>query len=195
MFAVIKSGGKQYRVAKDDIIAVEKLLGEPGDTVAFSTVLMLVGEGASPAIGAPTIEKAQVFAKVLEQSRSDKVIVFKKQRRKKYRVKKGHRQPKTIVRILEVSPSGSRSKAAPKSAAPKKDPGKKAPPANKPKSPTKQAKPQKEKATGSIKAKTTKVPAKKAAQKKAATSDAKSKTTKKAKAKTKTASKTKTTKE
>ncbi|MBM08518.1 MAG: 50S ribosomal protein L21 [Magnetovibrio sp.] len=195
MFAVIKSGGKQYRVAKDDIIAVEKLLGEPGDTVAFSTVLMLVGEGTSPAIGAPTIEKAQVFAKVLEQSRSDKVVVFKKQRRKKYRVKKGHRQPQTIVRILEVSPSGSRSKAAPKKAAPKKGPGKKATPANKSKPPTKQAKPQKGGSTGSKKTKTTKVPAKKTAQKKAIPSEAKSKTTKKATAKAKTASKTKSKKE
>ena len=134
MFAVIKSGGKQYRVAKDDVVAVEKLLGEPGDTISLSPVLMLGGEGKAVTIGAPAIEKAQVFAEVLEQSRSDKILIFKKQRRKNYRRKKGHRQAKTILRILEVSPSGSRSKAAAKTTPSKKGAGTKTKPVTKSKS-------------------------------------------------------------
>ena len=98
MFAVIKSGGKQYRVAKGDIITVEKLLGEPGEQVALDTVLMLGEDGKVPTVGAPTVNKAQVFAEVVEQSRADKIIVFKKQRRQGYRRKKGHRQAQTILR-------------------------------------------------------------------------------------------------
>ena len=121
MFAVIKSGGKQYRVAKDDIITVEKLLGEAGDTIALDTVLLLGDEGKAATIGIPTIKKAQVFAEVVEQTRSEKILVFKKQRRKKYRRKKGHRQAQTVLRILEVSPTGNRSKATTKKASPKKD--------------------------------------------------------------------------
>ena len=77
MFAVIKSGGKQYRVAKNDIITVEKLLGEPGDTIALDTVLMLGEDGKAPTVGAPLVDKAAVFAEVVEQSRADKIIVFK----------------------------------------------------------------------------------------------------------------------
>ena len=117
---IIKSGGKQYRVAKNDIITVEKLLGEPGDTIALDTVLMLGEDGKAPTVGAPLVDKAAVFAEVVEQSRADKIIVFKKQRRQNHRRKNGHRQQQTVLRILEVSPTGAKPKAAAKKAAPKK---------------------------------------------------------------------------
>ncbi len=122
MFAVIRTGGKQYRVAKDDTIVVEKLAGEPGTTVEFSDVLMIGGDGKAPKVGVPVVDKAAVFAEVLEQSRGDKIIVFKKNRRKNYRRKHGHRQDQTVLRILDVSPTGTKPKAAAKAkAAPKKE--------------------------------------------------------------------------
>lgn len=120
MFAVVKSGGKQYRVAKDDKLAVEKLAGEVGDVIEVGEVLMLGEEGKAPTVGAPTVEKAAVFAEVLEQSRGDKVIVFKKQRRQNHRRKKGHRQDQTVLRIVEVSPTGTKPKTAAKAAPAKK---------------------------------------------------------------------------
>ncbi|MCH8237818.1 MAG: 50S ribosomal protein L21 [Proteobacteria bacterium] len=120
MFAVIRTGGKQYRVAKDDTIVVEKLAGEPGAMVEFSEVLMIGGDGKAPKVGVPIVDKAAVFAEVLEQSRADKIIVFKKNRRKNYRRKRGHRQDQTVLRILDVSPTGAKPKAAAKAkAAPK----------------------------------------------------------------------------
>jgi len=120
MFAVIRTGGKQYRVAKDDKIIVEKLTAEPGATVEFSDVLMIGGDGKAPRVGAPVVDKAAVFAEVLEQSRGDKIIVFKKNRRKNYRRKHGHRQDQTVLRILDVSPTGAKPKAVAKAkAAPK----------------------------------------------------------------------------
>ena len=173
MFAVIKSGGKQYRVAEGDIITVEKLLGEPGDQVALDTVLMLGGDGKVPTVGAPTVDKAQVFAEVVEQSRADKIIVFKKQRRQGYRRKKGHRQAQTILRILQVSPTGVKPKAAAKKAVQKKEPdAEKKPPAKK-KAPAKKpaakakTKPASEKRATRKKAPAKKAPAKKAPAKKA----------------------------
>ncbi len=120
MFAVIRTGGKQYRVAKDDTIVVEKLAGEPGTRVEFSEVLMIGGDGKAPKVGAPVVDKAAVFAEVLEQSRGDKIIVFKKHRRKNYRRKRGHRQDQTVLRILDVSPTGTKPKAAAKAKAPAK---------------------------------------------------------------------------
>ena len=118
MFAVIRTGGKQYRVAKDDVIVVEKLLGEPGAQIALSEVLMIGGDGKTPTIGAPMVEKAAVFAEVVEQSRGDKIIVFKKNRRKNSRRTRGHRQDQTVLRIVGVSPTGAKppakAKAAPK---------------------------------------------------------------------------------
>ena len=120
MFAVIRTGGKQYRVAKDDTIVVEKLAGEPGAMVEFSEVLMIGGDGKAARVGAPVVDKAAVFAEVLEQSRAAKIIVFKKHRRKNYRRKHGHRQDQTVLRILDVSPTGAKPKAAAKAkAAPK----------------------------------------------------------------------------
>ncbi len=107
MFAVIKTGGKQYRVAEDDTIAVEKLPGNPGDMVELKDVLLIGEEGKAPTIGTPVIEKASVFALVVDQTRADKIIVFKKHRRKNYRRKKGHRQDQTVLRIAGISPTGT----------------------------------------------------------------------------------------
>lgn len=101
MYAVIKTGGKQYRVAKDDVIKVEKLDGEAGDKIEFGEVLMVVGDG-DPVIGAPLVSGAKVMAEVLEQNRASKIIVFKKKRRHNYRRKKGHRQHQTVVRITDI---------------------------------------------------------------------------------------------
>jgi large subunit ribosomal protein L21 len=98
MFAVIRTGGKQYRVVKDDVITVEKLAGEPGSTIELGDVLM-VGEGGSATSGTPTVAGAAVSATVLEQTRGEKVIVFKKRRRHNYRRKNGHRQSITVLRI------------------------------------------------------------------------------------------------
>ena len=105
MFAVIRTGGKQYRVAKDDVISVEKLVAEPGAAVEFSEVLM-IGEGAEVTTGTPLIEGASVSATVVEQTRAPKIIVFKKKRRHNYRRKKGHRQHQTVLRITEIRSAG-----------------------------------------------------------------------------------------
>lgn len=101
MYAVIKTGGKQYRVAKDDIIKIEKLEGAAGATLEFSEVLM-VGEGSSVKVGAPTVAGAKVTAELVEQTRGPKVIAFKKRRRKNSRRKHGHRQDLTKVRITAI---------------------------------------------------------------------------------------------
>ncbi len=101
MFAVIKTGGKQYKVAKDDVIRVEKLPGEAGQAVEFAEVLMLGGE-AGATVGSPLVDGATVKATVLEQIRDDKIIVFKKKRRKKYRRTAGHRQSLTVLRVTEI---------------------------------------------------------------------------------------------
>jgi large subunit ribosomal protein L21 len=114
MFAVIRTGGKQYRVAPNDIIKVEKIAGEPGDIVELAEVILLGGEGG-PKTGSPTIAGALVAAEVIAQGRGDKVVVFKKKRRKNYRRKKGHRQLLTALRITEILTDGKKpSKAAPK---------------------------------------------------------------------------------
>ncbi len=102
MYAVIRTGGKQYKVAKDDVIFVEKLAGEPGSTIALSDVLMLGGEG-EPKVGAPTLSGASVAATVLEQKRGEKVIIFKKRRRHNSRRKNGHRQELTVLRIGDIT--------------------------------------------------------------------------------------------
>ena len=98
MFAVIKTGGKQYKVAKDDVIVVEKLNAEVGSTVTFDNVLAL-----DEKIGTPTIAGAKVSAKVIKQTRDDTVIVFKKKRRQGYRRKNGHRQYISIVKITDIA--------------------------------------------------------------------------------------------
>ncbi|WP_034994463.1 50S ribosomal protein L21 [Beijerinckia mobilis] len=102
MFAVIKTGGKQYSVAADDIITVMTLAGEPGDAVTFDSVLMLAGEG-DPKIGAPFIEGATVTGEIVEQTRGPKVIAFKKRRRQNSKRKRGHRQDLTLVKITGIN--------------------------------------------------------------------------------------------
>ena len=108
MFAVIRTGGKQYKVAKDDIITVEKLLGQPGEKVQLSDVLLLGEEGKSPTVGTPLVQKAAVTAEIIEQGKGDKVIVFKKKRRHNYRRTKGHRQEQTTLKVLEISSTGAK---------------------------------------------------------------------------------------
>ncbi|MCY4589693.1 MAG: 50S ribosomal protein L21 [Alphaproteobacteria bacterium] len=105
MYAVLKTGGKQYKVAVDDVIVVEKLAAEAGDNVDLDEVLM-VGDGESSTVGRPVIAGARVTARVLEQKRSDKIIVFKKKRRKNYRRTRGHRQDVTVLRITDIHAAG-----------------------------------------------------------------------------------------
>jgi large subunit ribosomal protein L21 len=101
MFAIIRTGGKQYKVAPDDVIAVEKLAGEPGSTIELAEVLM-VGEGDNVSTGTPLVSGALVSATLVEHTRADKIIVFKKKRRHNYRRKNGHRQHQTVLRITEI---------------------------------------------------------------------------------------------
>jgi large subunit ribosomal protein L21 len=119
MFAVIRTGGKQYRVAADDVLQVEKIGGEPGQIVQFGEVLVVGADAVT--LGAPTVAGASVAAEVIEQGRGPKVIAFKKRRRKNSRRKRGHRQEFTLVRITEILTDGAqptktaRPKAEPKS--------------------------------------------------------------------------------
>ncbi len=101
MYAVIKTGGKQYRVAQDDVLTIERLDGEAGNTIEFTEVLM-VGSGSGVKIGTPTVPGAKVTAELVEQTRGRKIIAFKKRRRKNSRRKKGHRQDLTEVRIKDI---------------------------------------------------------------------------------------------
>ncbi len=102
MFAVIRTGGKQYKVAQDDLITVEKLAGDAGATIELGEVLM-VGEGADVTTGAPLVAGASVSATLVEQRRGPKIIVFKKKRRQNYRRKNGHRQYETVLRITGIT--------------------------------------------------------------------------------------------
>jgi large subunit ribosomal protein L21 len=165
MFAVIRTGGKQYRVAPNDIIEIEKIAGEPGDIIELGEVLLLGGEGG-PKTGSPTVAGALVAAEILEQKRDDKVIVFKKKRRKGYRRTKGHRQSLTALRITEILTEGKKpSKAAAKPAPAKTKPAETKPAAKAPAK--KEAKPAAKKAEA-------KPAAKKSAAKTAAKKPAKS---------------------
>ncbi|MAU86575.1 MAG: 50S ribosomal protein L21 [Alphaproteobacteria bacterium] len=107
MTAVIRTGGKQYSVNKDDIIIVEKLPEEQGKTITFSDVLMIT-EGEKTLVGTPYVENASVTAQVIEQSRSKKIIVFKKKRRQNYRRTMGHRQLQTKLKIIDIATSSSK---------------------------------------------------------------------------------------
>ena len=123
MYAVIRTGGKQYRVTPEDVIVVEKIQGDEGAIVEFAEVLMVGGDGA-PKIGAPTLSGTSVAAEVVTQGRGEKILVFKKKRRKNYRRKAGHRQELTTVRITEIltdDKKPSKAKAAAKPAAKKAD--------------------------------------------------------------------------
>ena len=126
MFAVIRTGGKQYRVAPNDVIEVEKIAGKPGEIIELAEVLLLGGD--SPKTGNPTIAGALVAAEVLEQTRGDKVVVFKKKRRKGYRRKKGHRQDLTALRITEILTDGKKPSKAAAKPEPKKAEKKPTPP-------------------------------------------------------------------
>lgn len=112
MFAVIKSGGKQYKVAKNDVIRVEKLDAEAGASIDLKEVLM-VGDDKSQTVGVPLVDGASVSATVLEQMRDRKIIIFKKKRRQNYRRKNGHRQHLTVLRIDDILAAGKK-KATPK---------------------------------------------------------------------------------
>jgi large subunit ribosomal protein L21 len=125
MFAVIRTGGKQYKVAPNDVIRVERLPGAAGDIVELGEVLMLGGDGGSLTVGAPLVSGACVGASVIAQAKSDKVLVFKKKRRHNHRRKNGHRQDLTILRITEILTDGQKPAKAAAEAAPKK--AKKAP--------------------------------------------------------------------
>lgn len=111
MYAVIKTGGKQYKVAKNDVIQVERLTGEAGQSVELDEVL-LVADDKGVTVGSPTVDGAKVTATLVEQARGDKIVVFKKKRRHNYRRKAGHRQDLTVLRIADIT-TGAK-KAAPK---------------------------------------------------------------------------------
>jgi len=117
MFAVIKTGGKQYRVAAEDVLRVEKVAGEPGEIVQFGEVLVVGGDAVT--LGAPMVAGASVAAEVIEQGRGAKVIAFKKRRRKNSRRKRGHRQEFTLIRITEILTDGAKPT---KTARPKPEP-------------------------------------------------------------------------
>lgn len=102
MYAIVRTGGKQYQVAGGDKLRVEKLEGNVGDTVELDDVLMVV-DGADVQIGQPVVENAKVVAEITEQGRDKKVVVFKKKRRKGYKLKKGHRQHYTALEIKEIT--------------------------------------------------------------------------------------------
>lgn len=102
MYAIIRTGGKQYQVAAGDTLRVEKLQGNVGDTIELADILMVV-DGENVRIGTPVLDDAKVTARIAEQGRAKKVVVFKKKRRQGYRVKKGHRQQYTALTIEEIS--------------------------------------------------------------------------------------------
>jgi large subunit ribosomal protein L21 len=111
MFAVIKTGGKQYRVVAEDVLRVDRLEGEPGTVVEFGEVLVVGGD--TPVVGAPTVAGATVAGELLDQVRGRKVIAFKKRRRKNSRRKRGHRQEYSLVRITEILTEGKRPSPTP----------------------------------------------------------------------------------
>jgi large subunit ribosomal protein L21 len=106
MFAVIKTGGKQYRVAPEDVIRIDRVAAEPGQVVEFGEVLVVGGD--TPTIGVPTVEGAMVAGEVLQHERGDKVIAFKKRRRKNSRRKRGYRHEFSLVRITEILTDGKK---------------------------------------------------------------------------------------
>jgi large subunit ribosomal protein L21 len=112
MFAVIKAGGKQYRVAAEDVIRIDRIDGEPGSVVEFGDVLMLGGDNIQ--VGVPTISGALVAGEVLQHTRGDKVISFKKRRRKNSRRKRGSRHDFTMIRITEILTDGQKPSKTPK---------------------------------------------------------------------------------
>ena len=100
MFAIIKTGGKQYKVSEGDVIKVEKIEAEAGDKIEFDQVLMVAGDDVK--VGSPVVEGAKVQAEVLDQKKDKKVVIYKFKAKKNYRKKKGHRQPYTLVKIEKI---------------------------------------------------------------------------------------------
>ncbi|ENN95474.1 50S ribosomal protein L21 [Bartonella vinsonii] len=111
MFAVIKTGGKQYRVVANQVVKVEKIIGNAGDVVEFNDILMVEQEG-NTVVGVPVVAGALVTAEIVEQVRGRKVIAFKKRRRQNSKRTRGHRQELTTLRILEILMGGSKPKKA-----------------------------------------------------------------------------------
>jgi large subunit ribosomal protein L21 len=111
MFAVIKTGGKQYRVAAEDVIRIDRVTAEPGQVVEFAEVLVVGGE--PPVVGAPTVAGATVAGELLAHDRGDKVIAFKKRRRKNSRRKRGYRHEFSVIRITEILTDGARPSPTP----------------------------------------------------------------------------------
>jgi large subunit ribosomal protein L21 len=114
MYAVVRTGGKQYRVAKDEVVVVEKLAGEPGGDIELAEVLVL-DSGSGAQIGSPLVEGARVFGTVIAQDKTDKVLIFKRKRRKNHRRLRGHRQNVTVLRITDILARGE--ERAPRAAA------------------------------------------------------------------------------
>jgi len=131
MFAVVKTGGKQYKVAKDDIITVEKLVAEPGATVELTDVLML-GDGGKVTTGSPLVDGATVAAEVVEHDRGPRIIVFRKRRRQNSRRRAGHRQDLTVLKVTEILTDGKKPAKTAAKAAPKAEEKAEAAPAEKP---------------------------------------------------------------
>ena len=150
MFAVIKAGGKQYRVVAEDVIRIDRQAGEPGDVIEFGEVLLVGGD--NPQVGVPTVSGATVAGVILNHDRGDKVIAFKKRRRKNSRRKRGFRHDFSVIRITEILTDGKKPSKTP------------------PEKPKRAAKPKPEAAEGEAKSakKPAKKPAKKAAAKKSA---------------------------
>lgn len=162
MYAVIKTGGKQYRVTPGDVIIVERLLGETGAKIKLDQVMMVGEDGKSPEVGLPLLDNAAVNCEILDQSRADKIMVFKKKRRQGYKRLKGHRQDQTVLRVLDINGKGAVKKTAAKT---DEKPAAKPDAAVDEQAPTKEAAPAKKKAAAKKKSATKK----KAAAKKAAT--------------------------
>ena len=116
MFAVIRTGGKQYKVAKDDVVRVERLNAKTGSKVSFDNVLM-VGNSAASTFGSPLIKGASVAGTVMEQGREEKILVFKRKRRQGYRRLKGHRQHVTLVKITDINTGNKKPSSKSKTSA------------------------------------------------------------------------------
>lgn len=118
MFAVIKTGGKQYKVSQDDILKVERLEGEVGTTITLEEVLM-IGDDKGVKVGTPFVSGQSVTLEILEHSRAAKIIVFKKKRRQNYRRTAGHRQHQTVLKVVSIGKAPAKKAAPKKAAAPK----------------------------------------------------------------------------
>ena len=135
MYALVKTGGKQYRVEKDDTILVERIAAEEGDDVILNDIVML-GDGDKVTIGTPTVDGAAVSATVVSQTRGPKIIIFRRKRRKNHRRTQGHRQDLTLLKINDIAEDAKKlvpakpaaKKATPKAASAKKPAAKKAAP-------------------------------------------------------------------